>query len=192
MYFGFGELFVVVQVFKVLVLFYQDKFEVCLKVVCYWLFMVLSNQLVFCVSLFCVQVLVYVLFGDYVEVVGVIGFVWEDLKVVDSEYLQVVISLIEFLICKESGDLEWGRVIVELVCNWVEQVFGWCSWVGGFLLLVYVDLFYEQDWYVGVFVELLLVMVWWDVVMLVELFSCGQLVMVKVCFFFGVVEQGLV
>lgn len=106
MHFGLGELLAAAQVLKALVLLYQDKLEACLKVARHWLSMVPSNQPVFRASLLCVQASAHALLGDYAEAAGAIGSAREDLKVADSEYLQVVTSLIESLICKESGDLE--------------------------------------------------------------------------------------
>lgn len=124
MHFGLGELLAAAQVLKALVLLYQDKLEACLKVARHWLSMVPSNQPVFRASLLCVQASAHALLGDYAEAAGAIGSAREDLKVADSEYLQVVTSLIESLICKESGDLERGRAIAESARNRVEQVFG--------------------------------------------------------------------
>ncbi|WP_134391933.1 LuxR C-terminal-related transcriptional regulator [Pseudomonas aeruginosa] len=131
------------------------------------------------------------LLGDYAEAAGAIGSAREDLKVADSEYLQVVTSLIESLICKESGDLERGRAIAESARNRVEQVFGRRSRVGGPLSLAYADLLYEQDRHAGVLAELPLATVWRDVATPVELLSRGQLVMAKARFFSGAAEQGL-
>ncbi|MHA5545894.1 LuxR C-terminal-related transcriptional regulator, partial [Pseudomonas aeruginosa] len=174
-----------------LVLLYQDKLEACLKVARHWLSMVPSNQPVFRASLLCVQASAHALLGDYAEAAGAIGSAREDLKVADSEYLQVVTSLIESLICKESGDLERGRAIAESARNRVEQVFGRRSRVGGPLSLAYADLLYEQDRHAGVLAELPLATVWRDVATPVELLSRGQLVMAKARFFSGAAEQGL-
>ncbi len=149
MHFGLGELLAAAQVLKALVLLYQDKLEACLKVARHWLSMVPSNQPVFRASLLCVQASAHALLGDYAEAAGAIGSAREDLKVADSEYLQVVTSLIESLICKESGDLERGRAIAESARNRVEQVFGRRSRVGGPLSLAYADLLYEQDRHAG-------------------------------------------
>lgn len=153
--------------------------------------MVPSNQPVFRASLLCVQASAHALLGDYAEAAGAIGSAREDLKVADSEYLQVVTSLIESLICKESGDLERGRAIAESARNRVEQVFGRRSRVGGPLSLAYADLLYEQDRHAGVLAELPLATVWRDVATPVELLSRGQLVMAKARFFSGAAEQGL-
>lgn len=95
MHFGLGELLAAAQVLKALVLLYQDKLEACLKVARHWLSMVPSNQPVFRASLLCVQASAHALLGDYAEAAGAIGSAREDLKVADSEYLQVVTSLIE-------------------------------------------------------------------------------------------------
>ncbi len=122
MHFGLGELLAAAQVLKALVLLYQDKLEACLKVARHWLSMVPSNQPVFRASLLCVQASAHALLGDYAEAAGAIGSAREDLKVADSEYLQVVTSLIESLICKESGDLERCRAIAESARNRVEQL----------------------------------------------------------------------
>ncbi len=191
MHFGLGELLAAAQVLKALVLLYQDKLEACLKVARHWLSMVPSNQPVFRASLLCVQASAHALLGDYAEAAGAIGSAREDLKVADSEYLQVVTSLIESLICKESGDLERGRAIAESARNRVEQVFGRRSRVGGPLSLAYADLLYEQDRHAGVLAELPLATVWRDVATPVELLSRGQLVMAKARFFSGAAEQGL-
>nr|WP_294975532.1 helix-turn-helix transcriptional regulator [uncultured Pseudomonas sp.] len=189
--FGLAELLAVAQVLKALVLLYQDKLEGCLKVARQWLALVPANQPVFRASLSCIQAAAYALLGDYAEAARAIGIAQECLRIADSEYLQVVVSMIEALICKERGELERGRTIAESARSRVDRVFGRRSRVGGPLSLAYADILYEQDRHAAILAELPLATTWRDVATPVELLSRGQLVMAKARFFAGEAEQGL-
>lgn len=189
--FGMAELLAVAQVLKALVLLYQDKLEACLKVARQWLALVPGNQPVFRASLSCIQAAAYALLGDYAEAATAIGVARDCLRIADSEYLQVVVSMIEALICKERGELERGRTIAESARSRVERVFGRRSRVGGPLSLAYADILYEQDRHAAILAELPLATTWRDVATPVELLSRGQLVMAKARFFAGESEQGL-
>ena len=191
LHFGLGELLAASQVLKALVMLYQDKLESCLKVARQWLGMAPANQPVFRASLACVQAAAYALMGDFSEAAKAIAVARDNLKLVDSEYLHVMTSLIEALICKESGDLERGRVIAEAARARVEQVFGRTSRVGGPLALAYADLLYEQDRAAAILAELPRATTWRDVATPVELISRGQLVMARARFFAGEPEQAL-
>jgi LuxR family maltose regulon positive regulatory protein len=146
---------------------------------------------VFRASLSCIQAAAYALLGDYAEAANAIGVARDCLRMADSEYLQVVVSMIEALICKERGELERGRTIAESARSRVERVFGRRSRVGGPLSLAYADLLYEQDRHAAILAELPLATTWRDVATPVELISRGQLVMAKARFFAGEAEQGL-
>ncbi|WP_271407803.1 helix-turn-helix transcriptional regulator [Pseudomonas sp. Q1-7] len=190
-HFGLGELLAASQVLKALVMLYQDKLEACLKVARQWLAMVPDNQPVFRASLACVQAAAYALMSEFGEAAKAIAIARDNLKLTDSEYLHVMTSLIESLICKESGDLERGRAIAESARARVEGVFGRRSRVGGPLALAYADLLYEQDRHAAVLAELPLATTWRDVATPVELISRGQLVMARARFFAGEAEQAL-
>ncbi len=190
-HFGMAELLAVAQVLKALVLLYQDKLEACLKVARQWLALVPGSQPVFRASLSCIQAAAYALLGDYAEAANAIGVARDCLRMADSEYLQVVVSMIEALICKERGELERGRTIAESARSRVERVFGRRSRVGGPLSLAYADLLYEQDRHAAILAELPLATTWRDVATPVELISRGQLVMARARFFAGEAEQGL-
>lgn len=190
-HFGLGELLAASQVLKALVMLYQDKLEACLKVARQWLGMVPDNQPVFRASLACVQAAAYALMGEFGEAAKAIAVARDNLKLVDSEYLHVMTSLIEALICKESGELERGRAIAETARARVERVFGRRSRVGGPLALAYADLLYEQDRHAAILAELPLATTWRDVATPVELISRGQLVMARARFFAGEPEQAL-
>ncbi|AYC32692.1 LuxR family transcriptional regulator [Pseudomonas cavernae] len=191
MHFGLMELFAIVQVLKALVLLYQDKLENCLKVARHWLSLVPGNQPVFRASLSCVQAAAYALLGEYGEAGKAIAVARDNLRQTDSDYLHVMTSLIESLICKEHGELERGRALAEAARARVERVFGRRSRVGGPLALAYADLLYEQDRHAAVLAELPLATTWRDVATPVELISRGKLVMARGRFFAGEAEQGL-
>ncbi|MET1077362.1 MAG: LuxR C-terminal-related transcriptional regulator [Pseudomonas sp.] len=191
LHFGLAELLAAAHLLKALVLLYQDKLEACLKVARHWLKMVPDNQPVFHASLSCVQAAAYALLGEFGEAGRSIATARACLEQVDSEYLHVVTSLIEALICKESGELERGRSIAELARARVERVFGRCSRVGGPLALAYADLLYEQDRHGAVLAELPLATTWRDVATPVELISRGHLVMARARFFAGETEAAL-
>ncbi len=192
MHFGLGELLAASQVLKALVMLYQDKLEACLKVARQWLALVPGSQPVFRASLACVQAAAYALMGEFGDAARAIAVARDNLKLVDSEYLHVMTSLIESLICKESGDLERGRAIAEAARARVERVFGRRSRVGGPLALAYADLLYEQDRHAAILAELPRATIWRDVATPVELISRGQLVMARARFFAGEPEQALV
>lgn len=191
MHFGLAELLVAAQILKALVLLYQDKLESCLKVSRQWLSMVPGDQPIFRASMACVQAAAYALLSDFAEAAKAIAAARGYLGAADSEYLHVMTSLIEVLICKESGDLERGRAIAEAARARVERVFGRRSRVGGPLALAYADLLYEQDRHAAVLAELPLATTWRDVATPVELISRGQLVMARARFFAGEAEPGL-
>ncbi|WP_313116173.1 helix-turn-helix transcriptional regulator [Ectopseudomonas guguanensis] len=191
MHFGLIELLAAAQVLKALVLLYQDKLEACLKVAGHWLALVPQNQPVFRASLACVQAAAFALLGEFGEAAKAIAVARENLRQCESEYLHVMASLIEALICKEYGELERGRALAEAARARVEQVFGRRSRVGGPLGLAYADLLYEQDRHGAILAELPLATTWRDVATPVELISRGKLVMARARFFAGAAEQGL-
>lgn len=163
MHFGLIELLAAAQVLKALVLLYQDKLEACLKVAGHWLSLVPQNQPVFRASLACVQAAAFALLGEFGEAAKAIAVARENLRQCESEYLHVMASLIEALICKEYGELERGRALAESARARVEQVFGRRSRVGGPLGLAYADLLYEQDRHGAILAELPLATTWRDV-----------------------------
>ncbi len=191
MHFGLLELLAAAQVLKALVLLYQDKLESCLKVARQWLGMAPDNQPVFRASLSCVQAAAYALLGEFGEAAKSIALARENLRLTESEYLHVMTSLIEALICKENGELERGRALAEAARGRVERVFGRRSRVGGPLALAYADLLYEQDRHAAILAELPLATTWRDVATPIELISRGKLVMARARFFAGEPEQGL-
>ncbi|WP_457977213.1 LuxR C-terminal-related transcriptional regulator [Ectopseudomonas composti] len=191
MHFGLIELLAAAQVLKALVLLYQDKLEACLKVAGHWLALVPQNQPVFRASLACVQAAAFALLGEFGEAAKAIAVARKSLRECESEYLHVMASLIEALICKEYGELERGRSLAEAARARVEQVFGRRSRVGGPLGLAYADLLYEQDRHGAILAELPLATTWRDVATPVELISRGKLVMARARFFAGAGEQGL-
>lgn len=192
MHFGLAELLVAAQLLKALVLLYQDKLENCLKVCRQWLSMVPTDQPIFRASMNCIQAAAYALLNNFAEAQKSISNARENLLQSDSEYLQVMISLLEVLICKERGDLERGRAQAEAARSRVERVFGRRSRVGGPLVLAYADVLYEQDRHAAILAELPLATTWRDVATPIELISRGQLVMVKAQFYAGEAEQALV
>lgn len=191
MHFGMAELLAATQVLKALVLLYQDKLEAALKIARQWLALVPENQPVFRASLTCVQAAAYALLGEFGEAAKAIAVARSCLRVADSEYLNVVTSLIEALICKECGELEKGRSISEAARARVERVFGRRSRVGGPLALAYADLLYELDRHAAILAELPRATTWRDVATPVELISRGQLVMARGRFYAGEAEQAL-
>ena len=188
---GLVELLAAAQVLKALVLLYQDKLDSCLKVAGQWLSLVPDNQPVFRASLSCIQAAAYASQGEYGEAKHSIRVVRECLRQTESVYLQVVASLIETLICKESGELERGRALAERTRSRVEQLFGRRSRVGGPLALAYADLLYEQDRHGAILAELPLATTWRDVATPIELISRGKLVLARARFFAGEGEQAL-
>ena len=154
--------------------------------------MVPGDQPIFRASMACVQAAAYALLSDFAEAAKAIAAARGYLGAADSEYLHVMTSLIEVLICKESGDLERGRAIAEAARARVERVFGRRSRVGGPLALAYADLLYEQDRHAAVLAELPLATTWRDVATPVELISRGQLVMARARFFAGEAEPAAV
>lgn len=191
LHFALVELLAAAQVLKALVLLYQDKLEACLKVAKHWLGMAPDNQPVFRVSLSCVQAAAYALLGEFGEAAKSIAVARDNLRQTESEYLHAMTSLIESLICKESGELERGRALAEAARSRVERVFGRRSRVGGPLALAYADLLYEQDRHAAILAELPLATTWRDVATPTELISRGKLVMARARFFAGETEQGL-
>ncbi|WP_296221011.1 helix-turn-helix transcriptional regulator [Pseudomonas sp. UBA2684] len=191
LHFGLAELLAAAQVLKALVMLYQDKLESCLKVARHWLGLVPDNQPVFRASLSCVQAAAYALLGEFGEAGKSIAVARDNLRQTESEYLHVVVSLIESLICKELGEPERGRVLAENARARVEQVFGRRSRVGGPLSLAYADLLYEQDRHAAILAELPLATTWRDVATPIELISRGKLVLARARFFAGEGEQAL-
>lgn len=191
LHYGLAEILAAAQVLKALVLLYQDKLESSLKVARHWLKLVPDNQPVFHASLSIVQAAAYALLGEFGEAAKSIATAHACLRQVDSEYLHVMTSLIEALICKECGDLERGCAITEAARERVERVFGRRSRVGGPLALAYGDLLYEQNRHGAILAELPLATTWRDLATPIELFSRGHLVMARARFFAGETEQGL-
>lgn len=183
--FGLMLLLAVAQVLKALVLLYQDKLEGALKVARHWLSMVPDSQPIFRASLACIQAAAYALLGEFGQAEKSIHLARNSLRNGDSEYLNVVVSLIESLVCKEMGHPEQGRVLAEAARLRVEQVFGRHSRVGGPLALAYADLLYEQDRHAAILAELPQATTWRDVATPIELISRGKLVLAKARFFAG-------
>ncbi|MCY1276204.1 HTH-type transcriptional regulator MalT [compost metagenome] len=190
-HFGMLELLGVAQVLKALVLLYQDKLEACLKISRHWLGMVPDNQPVFRAALSCVQASAYALLGEYGEAGKSIAVARDCLQRTDSEYLQLMASLIESLICKEHGEPARGRALAEAARVRVEQLFGRRNRVGGPLALAYADLLYEEDRHAAVLPELPRATTWRDVATPLELISRGELVMARARFFSGEPEEAL-
>ncbi|MFP6850699.1 MAG: LuxR C-terminal-related transcriptional regulator [Pseudomonas sp.] len=191
MHFGLAMLLAMAQVLKALVLLYQDKLEAALKVARHWLALVPDNQPIFRASLSCIQAAAYALLDEFGEAAKSIAVARDNLQQANSEYLHVMVSLIESLICKEMGQPERGRLLAETARARVEQVFGRRSRVGGPLALAYADLLYEQDRHAAILAELPLASTWRDVATPVELISRGKLVMAKARFFAGEGESAL-
>ncbi|CAD5108777.1 helix-turn-helix transcriptional regulator [Zestomonas carbonaria] len=191
LHFGMLELLGVAQVLKALVLLYQDKLEACLKISRHWLGMVPDNQPVFRAALSCVQAAAYALLGEYGEAGKSIAVARDCLSRTDSEYLQVMASLIESLICKENGEPARGRELAEVARAKVERLFGRRNRVGGPLALAYADLLYEEDRHAAVLAELPRATTWRDVATPAELISRGELVMARARFFAGEMDGGL-
>jgi LuxR family maltose regulon positive regulatory protein len=189
---GLAELLASAQVLKALVLLYQDKLENCLQLARHWLSLVPDNQPVFRAVLSCVQAAAHALLGDFDEASTSIARGRDTLRETESEYLQVVVALIEVLICKDLGQLGRGRTLAENARSRVERVFGRRSRVGGPLALAYADLLYEQDRHAAILAELPLATTWRDVATPIELISRGKLVMARGRFFAGEAEQALV
>lgn len=191
LHFGLAELLAAAQVLKALVLLYQDKLENCLKVARHWLSLVPDNQPVFRASLCCIQAAAYALMGEFGEAAKSISVARDNLRQTESEYLHVMVNLIESLICKELGEPERGRILAETARARVQQVFGRRSRVGGPLSLAYADLLYEQDRHAAILAELPLATTWRDVATPIELISRGKLVMARARFYAGEGEQAL-
>lgn len=190
-HFGMLELLGVTQVLKALVFLYQDKLEACLKISRHWLGMVPDNQPVFRAALSCVQAAAFALLGEYGEAGKSIDVARECLRSADSEYLQVMASMIESLICKENGEPARGRALAEAARERSERQFGRNNRVGGPLVLSYADLLYEEDRHNEVLAELPRATTWRDVATPAELISRGELVMARARFYAGETEAGL-
>ncbi|WP_430472487.1 LuxR C-terminal-related transcriptional regulator [Zestomonas insulae] len=190
-HFGMLELLGVTQVLKALVLLYQDKLEACLKISRHWLGMVPDNQPVFRAALSCVQAAAYALLGEYGEAGKSIAVARDCLRSADSEYLQMMASMIESLICKENGEPARGRGLAEAARERAARLFGRHNRIGGPLVLAYADLLYEEDRHALVLAELPRATTWRDVATPVELISRGELVMARARFFAGEAEEGL-
>ncbi|MBX9913340.1 MAG: LuxR C-terminal-related transcriptional regulator [Pseudomonadaceae bacterium] len=191
MHFGLAELLVTAQLLKSLVLLYQDKLEPCLKVCQQWLSMVPSNQAIFRASLSCIQAAAHVLLNNFAQAQKSIAIARESLQYADSEYLQVMVSMIDALTCKARGDLIVAHRIAATARERVEQVFGLRSRVGGPLVLAFADILYEQDQHALIVAELPQAMSWRDVATPVELISRGQLVLIRGQFYSGASEQAM-
>ncbi|TBU86923.1 LuxR C-terminal-related transcriptional regulator [Phytopseudomonas dryadis] len=188
---GLAELLGAAQVLKALVLLYQDKLEACLVVARHWLSLVPDNQPVFRASLSCVQAAAHGLLGEFGDAASAIAIARDNLEHSDSDYLHVMVNLIEALICKELGQLERGCVLAENARARAARVFGRHSRVSGPLSLAYADLLYEQDRHAAILAELPLATTWRDVATPLELISRGQLVMARARFFAGAGEPAL-
>jgi LuxR family transcriptional regulator, maltose regulon positive regulatory protein len=185
MHFALAELLVSAQLLKALVLLYQDKLEHCLKVCQQWLSMVPSNQPVFRASLCCIQASAHVLLNNFGQAQRSIAVARESLQYADSEYLQVMVSMIEALIGKERGELQLAQSQVEAARERVALVFGARSRVGGPLVLAYADILYEQNLHASILPEIPQAMTRRDVATPVELISRGQLVLLRTQFYSG-------
>lgn len=192
LHFGKLAMLGIAQVLKALVFLYQDKLEACLKIARQWLGMVPDSQPVFRAALSCVQAAAYALLGEYGEAEKSIGVARDCLSCTDSEYLQVMASLIESLICKENGEPARGSELLEAARDRVERLYGPSNRVAGPLALAYADLLYEADRHAAVLDELPRATTWRDVGTPVELISRGQLVMIRARFFAGETEQALI
>lgn len=194
---GLAELLGAAQVLKALVLLYQDKLEASLVVARHWLSLVPDNQPVFRASLSCVQAAAHGLLGEFgdaasaIAIAIAIAIARDNLEHSDSDYLHVMVNLIEALICKELGQLERGCVLAENARARAARVFGRHSRVSGPLSLAYADLLYEQDRHAAILAELPLATTWRDVATPLELISRGQLVMARARFFAGAGEPAL-
>jgi LuxR family maltose regulon positive regulatory protein len=191
MHFALAELLVSAQLLKALVLLYQDKLEYCLKVCRQWLVMVPVNQPIFRASLACIQATAYILLNNFADAQKSIAIARESLLKGDSEYLQVMVSMIEALICKERGDLVMAHTQAKAARNRVNMVFGPRSRVGGPLVLAYADILYEQDEQSCILDELPQAMTWRDVATPVELINRGKLVQIRTQFYLGATEQAM-
>lgn len=191
LHYGLAELMVAAQVLKALVLLYQDKLESCIKVARHWLHLVSETQPIFSASLLCIQAGAQTLMGDVDEGRKSITLARYHLGQSDSQYLQVVTSLIEALICKEIGMLLHGRKIAEAARVRVEQVYGLDSRIAEPLMLVCADILYEQNQHQKILHLLPKATRWRDVATPVELLSRGKLVMARAHFFSGDVDKGL-
>ena len=191
MHVGLTELLVSTQLLKALVLLYQDKLEYCLKVCQQWLSMVLTNQPIFRASLSCIQASAHVLLNNFAQAQKSIALARESLQYTDSEYLLVMVSMIEALTCKERGELQLAQAQAEIARERVALVFGPHSRVGGPLVLAYADILYEQNLHASILAELPQAMTWRDVATPVELISRGQLVLLRSQFYSGASEQAM-
>ncbi|QLC72569.1 AAA family ATPase [Pseudomonas sp. LPB0260] len=185
------ELLAVAQLIKALVQLYQDRLQDCLAISRHWLGRVPLDQPEIRASLACVQAAAHALLGDYGEASRSLGLARESLRRTASEYLRVVLRLIEALLCKEQARLERGRTLAEVARARVERAFGRHSRVGGVLALAYADLLYEQDRHAAILAELPLATSRRDLATPVELVSRGQLVMVRARFYAGECEPAL-
>ena len=191
LHFGLAQLLVGAQLLKALVLLYQDKLEHCLKVCQQWLSMVPDKQPIFRASLCCIQAAAHVLLNNFALAQKSVAIARESLQGADSEYLQVIASLIEAVVCKSRGELVLARTQVEAARARVALVFGARSRVGGSLVLAYADILYEQDQHALIMDELPQAMAWRDVATPIELISRGQLVLIRAQFYRGASEQAL-
>jgi LuxR family maltose regulon positive regulatory protein len=191
MHFGLAELLVTAQLLKALVLLYQDKLEHCLKVCQQWLSMVPSNQAIFRASLSCIQAAAHVLLNNFALAQKSILIARESLQYADSEYLQVMVSMLEALISKARAELVLAHSQAEAARARVTSVFGPHSRVGGPLVLAYADILYERDLHAPILAELPKAMSWRDVATPIELISRGQLVLIRTQFYSGASEQAM-
>ncbi|WP_369959251.1 LuxR C-terminal-related transcriptional regulator [Pseudomonas benzenivorans] len=189
---GLSETLALVQVIKALVLLYQDKLGQCLTVTRHWLSLVPDGRVLIRASLSCLQAAAHALLGEFGAALGMIELARGSLRHCPSEYLHVMLSLIEALLCKEQGLLERGCALAEDARARVERVFGSRNRVGGPLALAYADLLYERDRHAGILAELLQATTWRDVATPIELISRGRLLMARASFFAGESEQALV
>lgn len=191
MHFALAELLVSAQLLKALVLLYQDKLEYCLKVCRQWLVKMPVNQPIFRASLACIQAAAFILLNNFTDAQKSIAIARESLHKADSEYLQVMVSMIEALICKERGELVLAHAQAEAARTRISLVFGPRNRVGGPLVLAYADILYEQDEQACILDELPQAMTWRDVATPVELISRGKLVLIRTQFYLGATEQAM-
>ncbi|TRX74950.1 LuxR C-terminal-related transcriptional regulator [Pseudomonas mangiferae] len=182
---GLVELLAVAHLLKALVLLYQDKLDGCLQVVAQWLPRVTLGQPVYRASLYCIQAAAYAMRGAFCEAATAIAMTRDSLKLAQSEYLDVITSLVEALICKERGDLVQAQAIVEAERARLVRLFGPHSPVSGPLVLVHADLLYERDRHQSVLAELPEALEGRDVATPMELIARGRLVLDRARFYRG-------
>lgn len=188
---GFIELLAATQIIKALVMLYQDKLDSCLKVTAHWLKLAPASQPLFSACLHCLQAACYSLQGSYSAASKAIFAARSKLSETQSDYLNVVISMIEVCVCKQLGELHKGEEIAKRARELADRVLGEQSRVGGPLWLASADILYEQGVDQDALNGVVQAVTWRDVVTPVELLNRGQLVIVRKRFYEGHTEQAL-